>query len=118
MSQQHGGELPFWLVNVPRDQWPSECPEALRDCSEKDQRIIGTSDEAYSLLSWDEVKELVRTSNNRRPSCVTPSQFLAPNGNQESTESTGSTASRQSCDGIDSLRIIWSRSMAALSASC
>lgn len=54
-------ELPFWLVNVPRDQWPSECPESLRDCSEKDKRIIGTPDEEYSVLTWDEVREIVST---------------------------------------------------------
>jgi len=55
----HEEPLPFWLVNVPRDEWPPECPESLRECSEKDQRIIGTPDERYSLLTWDEVKELV-----------------------------------------------------------
>jgi hypothetical protein len=55
--------LPFWLVNVPRDQWPAECPEFLSVCSEKDKEIIGTSDEAYTLLTWDEVKEVV----SRRP---------------------------------------------------
>ncbi|PVH98817.1 hypothetical protein DM02DRAFT_595362 [Periconia macrospinosa] len=56
----HEEPLPFWLVNVPRDQWPAECPEYLRDLSEKDRRIIGTPDEEYRLLTWDEVKELIR----------------------------------------------------------
>jgi hypothetical protein len=55
--------LPFWLVNIPRSQWPAECPEFLNVCSEKDKDIIGTSDEAYTLLTWDEVKEVV----SRRP---------------------------------------------------
>jgi hypothetical protein len=55
--------LPFWLVNVPRDQRPAECPEFLSVCSEKDKEIIGTPEEAYQLLTWDEVKEVV----SRRP---------------------------------------------------
>lgn len=55
----HEEPLPFWLVNVPRDQWPAECPEFLKDISEKDKRIIGTPDSQYTLLRWDEVKELV-----------------------------------------------------------
>jgi hypothetical protein len=54
-------ELPFWLVNVPKDQWPAECPEFLRVCSEKDQKIIGIPDEQYELLKWDEVREIVST---------------------------------------------------------
>ncbi|KAL5118577.1 hypothetical protein ACEQ8H_003428 [Pleosporales sp. CAS-2024a] len=64
--------LPFWLVNVPRDQWPASCPEFLQDSSEKDKRIIGTPDEQYTLLTWDEVKELVRIGRvdlfHRQPS--------------------------------------------------
>jgi hypothetical protein len=52
-------ELPFWLVNVPRDQWPAECPEFLRDAGEKDRRIIGTPDSDYKRLSWQEVQEII-----------------------------------------------------------
>jgi hypothetical protein len=55
----HEEPLPFWLVNVPRDQWPTECPEFLKECSEKDRNIIGTPDDKYTLLTWDEVRELV-----------------------------------------------------------
>ena len=57
----HEEPLPFWLVNVPRDQWPSECPEFLRDVGEKDRRIIGMPDEEYKRLTWDQVTELVST---------------------------------------------------------
>jgi hypothetical protein len=53
------GELPFWRVNIPPEQWPAECPEFLRDIGEKDQRIIGTPDESYTFLTWDHVRELV-----------------------------------------------------------
>lgn len=54
--------LPFWKVNVPQEQWPSECPDFLRNVSEKDQRIIGTPDEEYKLLTWGEVQEVVSTA--------------------------------------------------------
>ena len=53
--------LPFWKVNVPREQWPAECPDFLKDISEKDEGIIGTPDKEYTLLSWQEVQELVST---------------------------------------------------------
>jgi hypothetical protein len=58
-------ELPFWLVNVPRDQWPASCPEFLRNVSDKDMRIIGTPDSLYSVLSWEEVREIVSTYAHR-----------------------------------------------------
>lgn len=53
-------ELPFWLVNVPRDQWPAECPDFLRDVGEKDRMIIGTPDSKCKRLSWQEVQEIIR----------------------------------------------------------
>jgi len=59
--------LPFWKVNVPRAQWPAECPDFLRGISEKDQRIIGTPDEEYALLTWPEVRELVSTAAQPHP---------------------------------------------------
>jgi hypothetical protein len=52
-------ELPFWLVNVPRDQWPAECPDFLRDVGEKDRMIIGTPDSDYKRPSWQEVQEII-----------------------------------------------------------
>ena len=52
-------ELPFWLVNVPRDQWPAKCPDFLRDVGEKDRMIIGTLDSDYKRLSWQEVQEII-----------------------------------------------------------
>lgn len=53
--------LPFWKVNVPQELWPAECPAFLCDISEKDQRIIGTPDEGYTLLTWPEVRDIVST---------------------------------------------------------
>jgi hypothetical protein len=55
----HEEPLPFWLVNVPHDQWPTSCPDFLKDVSDKDKSIIGTPDGQYTLLTWDEVQELV-----------------------------------------------------------
>ncbi|KAF1937447.1 hypothetical protein EJ02DRAFT_458711 [Clathrospora elynae] len=60
MPHEEEPSLPFWLVNIPRDQWPSECPDFLRECSDKDRGIIGTLDERYSVLTWEEVREIVR----------------------------------------------------------
>jgi hypothetical protein len=58
----HEEPLPFWLVNVPREDWPSECPDFLRECGEKDRRIIGTPSAEYKRLSWEEVKHLIGTT--------------------------------------------------------
>ncbi|KAF2644439.1 hypothetical protein P280DRAFT_443119 [Massarina eburnea CBS 473.64] len=55
----HEEPLPFWLVNVPRDQWPAECPDFLKECGEKDRGIIGTPDSEYSALHWDHVRHLI-----------------------------------------------------------
>ncbi len=52
-------KLPFWLVNVPKDQWPAECPEFLVNSNEKDQRILSTLDGDYHIMTWPEVKELI-----------------------------------------------------------
>lgn len=53
--------LPFWLVNVPRDQWPSSCPEFLKEQSDKNIAILATADEKYEWIRWERVKELVRS---------------------------------------------------------
>ncbi|KAF2198413.1 hypothetical protein GQ43DRAFT_443375 [Delitschia confertaspora ATCC 74209] len=58
----HEEPLPFWLVNVPRNEWPPKCPEFLLECGEKDRRIIGSPDSEYKRLSWDEVKQLIQTN--------------------------------------------------------
>lgn len=52
--------LPYWLVNVPREKWPSSCPEYLKGQSEKNIEILSTPDEKYQWIGWEKVKELVR----------------------------------------------------------
>ncbi|KAE8154768.1 hypothetical protein BDV25DRAFT_81892 [Aspergillus avenaceus] len=54
--------LPYWLVNVPRDQWPVECPRFLRHTSEKNKGVLATPDAQYKRQEWGLVKELVRTN--------------------------------------------------------
>ncbi|KAI9796194.1 MAG: hypothetical protein M1833_006445 [Piccolia ochrophora] len=56
------GPLPYWLVNVPRDQWPSSCPDFLVNCNAKDRGILSTPDAAYHRHTWAEVKEIIRTN--------------------------------------------------------
>ena len=53
------GPLPYWLVNVPHDKWPSECPEFLRNMSEKNIRCLSTPDELYRRQDWETVKGIV-----------------------------------------------------------
>ena len=60
MTVPFNDQLPFWLVNVPRTQWPSSCPEFLVDCSDKDRHTIGTPDAQYRRLSWPEVQAIIR----------------------------------------------------------
>ena len=58
-KEEEEAPLPFWLVNVPREQWPAACPAFLQDCGDKDKRIIGTRDELYTKMTWEEVREIV-----------------------------------------------------------
>ena len=59
VNNMSSSQLPFWNVNVPRDLWTDECPEFLRECGEKDRRIIGTPNADYVPLTWDEVKTII-----------------------------------------------------------
>ncbi|KAI9837951.1 MAG: hypothetical protein M1838_004697 [Thelocarpon superellum] len=53
---------PFWLVNVPPDQRPSECPDFLVNANAKDRGILSTPDDQYHVLSWPEVQHIIRTN--------------------------------------------------------
>lgn len=52
-------DVPYWLANVPKEQWPSECPEFLVNLSERDQMLVGKSDKDYHRLTWPEVKKVI-----------------------------------------------------------
>lgn len=63
MDSNHDSRpLPYWQVNVPPEEREEECPEALRNLSDKDMGIIGTRDEDYRVQAWDEVVDIIRTS--------------------------------------------------------
>ena len=51
--------LPYWVVNVPRENWPSECPEFLRDQPLKNIKTLSTPDELYQRQGWEEVKRII-----------------------------------------------------------
>ena len=53
--------LPYWLVNVPRDQWPIGCPEFLVNANAKDRGILSTPDSEYSRQTWEEVQQVIST---------------------------------------------------------
>ena len=52
-------ELPYWLVNVPKSEWPSECPDYLVNANPKDRRILSTLDKNYKRQSWPEVQQII-----------------------------------------------------------
>lgn len=60
-SYSHPDELPYWQVNIPPEDRQEECPEFLRDISDKDIRIIGTPDEEYRVQTWQQVADITRT---------------------------------------------------------
>lgn len=54
--------FPYWLVNVPKSQWPAECPDFLRDISERDKAMISIPASEFHRLTWPEVQEIVKTN--------------------------------------------------------
>ncbi|MCJ1470097.1 hypothetical protein MMC07_008742 [Pseudocyphellaria aurata] len=60
-TEQAEAALPFWLVNVPRSEWPEKCPDFLINVSDRDRAILGTPDSQFRRLSWKEVQECIRT---------------------------------------------------------
>ena len=54
-----GADIPYWRANVPREQWPTECPEFLLDLSERDRELVGRRDQDYHRLTWPEVKNVI-----------------------------------------------------------
>ncbi|KAL8635781.1 MAG: hypothetical protein Q9228_006764 [Teloschistes exilis] len=52
-------DIPYWRANVPKDQWPAECPEFLLNLSERDQQLVGKLDKDYHRLTWPEVKKVI-----------------------------------------------------------
>ncbi len=57
------GQLPFWLMNIPRNQWPHQCPEFLINSSARDKRILSIPNDLYQRATWEEVQEYIRSLN-------------------------------------------------------
>ncbi len=51
--------LPYWLVNVPKDQWRKECPEFLKSIGPRDQQMISTPESQFHRLTWPEVQDII-----------------------------------------------------------
>jgi len=55
--------LPYWLVNVPQEQWPAECPEWLHNLEPRAIEVLSTLDGAYKKHDWEMVKETIKTNH-------------------------------------------------------
>jgi len=51
--------LPYWLINVPNDQQPAECPEYLLDISDRNKAMINLPQADFHVLTWPEVQVLI-----------------------------------------------------------
>lgn len=56
-------KAPYWRVNVPEAEWPDSCPDFLLDIKDKGRRVLATKDEDYHILTWDEVKTVVKDND-------------------------------------------------------
>ena len=45
-------DLPYWQVNIPDHLRTAECPDFLRNLTDKDRGIISTPDNEYEIDSW------------------------------------------------------------------
>ncbi|KAM5449868.1 hypothetical protein MaudCBS49596_004630 [Microsporum audouinii] len=55
-------KLPYWLVNVPQDRWPSKCPDYLCNLPEKSINTLSTPDNEYVRQDWDLVKQIIASN--------------------------------------------------------
>ncbi|KAG5977683.1 hypothetical protein E4U55_006615 [Claviceps digitariae] len=62
MGSLNSTTSPFWHVNCPPHQHTAECPPFLVGLTPKDQRIIGTPDSAFKLLTWEDVTTIIQTN--------------------------------------------------------
>ncbi|KAA6415485.1 MAG: hypothetical protein FRX48_00200 [Lasallia pustulata] len=54
--------LPYWLVNIPKDEWPAECPDFLTNVNTKDRGILATPDAQFHRQNWPEVQHFIKTN--------------------------------------------------------
>ncbi|TPX08889.1 uncharacterized protein E0L32_009593 [Thyridium curvatum] len=61
-STSPDGDLPYWQVNVPPSEREAECPDFLRDLSDKDRGIVGTRDADFRPDSWAVLRRKIETN--------------------------------------------------------
>ncbi|KAI9654733.1 MAG: hypothetical protein M1831_005320 [Alyxoria varia] len=55
--------IPFWNVNIPKEEWTDHCPDYLSQVDHYDQAQLAVKDDEYQAMSWQEVKVIVRETN-------------------------------------------------------
>lgn len=51
--------LPYWLLNVPEPQWPSQCPPFLADISARNLEIVNVPAAEFQRLTWPQVRRTI-----------------------------------------------------------
>lgn len=69
MPEMSRKDVPYWNVNVPREEWTEECPDYLADVDQNDRKHLSVWDEDYHVQSWAEVQDVIRKTTPAR-SCV------------------------------------------------
>lgn len=64
LSEYKAGKrpLPYWLLNVPEPQWPSQCPAFLTDISPRNLEIINCPAAEFRRLTWPEVQATIKAN--------------------------------------------------------
>ncbi|EFQ99763.1 hypothetical protein MGYG_02776 [Nannizzia gypsea CBS 118893] len=55
-------KLPYWLMNIPRDRWPAECPDYLCNLPAKNVSILSTPDSEYVRQDWSLVQQIIASN--------------------------------------------------------
>lgn len=53
------GQLPYWHVNIPVEQREEECPEFLREISDRNKEILTVPADSFQYLTWADVKSMI-----------------------------------------------------------
>lgn len=51
--------VPYWNVNVAKEKWTTECPEALKNMAESDEKHLLIRDEEFHRMSWEDVQRVI-----------------------------------------------------------
>ncbi|KND94733.1 N-acetylglucosamine-induced protein 1 [Tolypocladium ophioglossoides CBS 100239] len=54
--------IPYWHYNVPDKEKTAECPAFLLNLNDKDRRVVGSPDAAYTLRTWPEVCNIIASN--------------------------------------------------------